>query len=155
MMNKRTFAPNGECRARGSPYAAQGGNCTTKDLGEPLPRIRGEKLMPLCLTNYLLLYKNVYIMSPIEHYFQNLNKGGKYMNLGSNFNHRVTLRLNDEQYSFLISVSEMLGVSPSDYLRMSVNTGMVAMKNTTYSETMQKGMVGTHENVKTDSNDIV
>ena len=50
-------------------------------------------------------------------------------NLGDKFQHRVTLRLTDEQYEFLINVSSVLGVSPSDYIRMSVNAGMVAMKN--------------------------
>lgn len=72
-------------------------------------------------------------------------------NLGDKYTHRVTLRLNDEQYKFLIDVSEILGVSPSDYLRMSVNTGMVASKKN-WDEV--KG-VGTNENVKTDSNNII
>lgn len=80
------------------------------------------------------------------------------VNLGANYTHRVTLRLNDEQYNFLIRVSDMLGVSPSDYLRMTVNTGMVSMKSQLSDLTglnTEKGMVGTNENVKTNSNDIV
>ena len=80
------------------------------------------------------------------------------VNLGSNYNHRITLRLNDEQYEFIIKVSGILGISPSDYLRMSINSGMVATKNNLdmiANGNLLKGMVGTNENVKTDSNDIV
>lgn len=80
------------------------------------------------------------------------------VNLGDKYTHRVTLRLNEEQYEFLIKVSSILGVSPSDYLRMSVNSGMVATKGNLdelAKGNMLKGMVGTNENVKTSVNDIV
>lgn len=72
------------------------------------------------------------------------------VNLGSNFVHRVTVRLNDDQYNFLLKVSEILGVSPSEYLRMSINSGMVVTKSDVFSESLLKGMVGTNEDVKTD-----
>lgn len=78
----------------------------------------------------------------------------KTVNLGNKYTHRVTLRLNDEQYEFLIMISSILGVSPSDYLRMTVNSGMVATKNgldeLSSNGNILKGMVGTNENVKTD-----
>lgn len=74
----------------------------------------------------------------------------KTVNYGEPLNHRMTLRLNDEQYNFILECSELLGVSPSDYLRMSVNAGMVSLR-----QMNEKGKVGTNENVKTDSNDIV
>lgn len=80
------------------------------------------------------------------------------VNLGSNYNHRITLRLNEEQYEFIIKVASILGVSPSDYLRMSINSGMIATKkdiDTIADGNVLKGMVGTDENVKTDINDIV
>ena len=80
------------------------------------------------------------------------------VNLGDKYTHRVTLRLNEEQYDFLIKVSGILGISPSDYLRMTVNTGMVATKNginDLSNGNMLKGMVGTDENVKTNSDDIL
>lgn len=87
------------------------------------------------------------------------------VNLGANYTHRITLRLNDEQYNFLLKVATLLGVSPSDYVRMSINTGMIGMGNSldqftsgTYvADQLEKGIeVGTtNENVKTDSNDIV
>ena len=82
----------------------------------------------------------------------------KTVNLGDKYTHRVTLRLNEDQYEFLIKVSSILGVSPSDYLRMTVNSGMVATKNgldELSDGNMLKGMVGTNENVKTNSDDIV
>lgn len=76
------------------------------------------------------------------------------MNLGAKFDHRVTLRLNDEQYKFLLKVSDILGVSPSDYMRMTINSGMVATRGNIddfANGKLMKGLVGTNENVKTDS----
>lgn len=66
--------------------------------------------------------------------------------LGDELNHRITLRLNQKQYEFLIAVSKTLGVSPSDYIRMCLNAGMMSVDKSLLSE------VGTHENVKTDFN---
>lgn len=37
---------------------------------------------------------------------------------------RVTLRLNDDQFSFVRQNAELLGVSPSDFLRMVINLTM-------------------------------
>lgn len=37
---------------------------------------------------------------------------------------RITLRLNDDQFSFVKSQADQLGVSPSDFLRMVVNASM-------------------------------
>lgn len=80
------------------------------------------------------------------------------VNLGDKYVHRVTLRLNENQYDFLIKVSSILGVTPSDYIRMTINSGMVATRNgidDLSNGNLLKGMVGTNENVKTDCNDIV
>lgn len=41
---------------------------------------------------------------------------------------RITLRLNDEQFSFVKTTAEVLGVSPSEFLRMVVNASMVGMR---------------------------
>ncbi len=43
-------------------------------------------------------------------------------------NQRITLRLNSSQFEFVQEQSEMLGVSPSDFLRMLVNTSMSISK---------------------------
>lgn len=80
-------------------------------------------------------------------------------NLGSNYSHRITLRLNDDQYNFIIKIAEILGISPSDYMRMSINSAMVATKTDldtiVQGNMLTKGAVGTNENVKADSHDIV
>lgn len=77
-------------------------------------------------------------------------KMSKTVNMGDKYEKRITLRLNEKQYKFLIDVSEVLGVSPSDYLRMVVNSGMV-----NYGDKFQKAEVGTHENVKTNIDNII
>lgn len=41
---------------------------------------------------------------------------------------RITLRLNDEQFDFVRMNSDMLGVSPSDFLRMVINASLSAYK---------------------------
>ena len=43
-------------------------------------------------------------------------------------NQRITLRLNPDQFAFVQTQAEMLGVSPSDFLRMIVNTTMAVTK---------------------------
>ena len=82
----------------------------------------------------------------------------KKSNLGDSYSHRVTLRLSDSQFNFLIQISDILGVTPSEYLRMVVNTGMVSTKSDIKNladGNMLKGMVGTNENVKTNIDNIV
>lgn len=77
--------------------------------------------------------------------------------MGTAYSNRITLRLNDEQYNFIIDCSELLGVTPSDYIRMSINSGMVALKNKNVTLSVSdmikpREEVGTHENVKADIN---
>lgn len=43
-------------------------------------------------------------------------------------NHRITLRLNEQQFDFVTATAEMLGVSPSDFLRMVINTALTTNK---------------------------
>lgn len=67
----------------------------------------------------------------------------KTVNYGNNYNHRLSLRLSDVQMDFILEVSKELGVSPSEYIRMLLNT--VASKK-----------VGTHsENVKANKHNIL
>lgn len=40
-------------------------------------------------------------------------------------NNRITLRLNDRQFNYVKKNAEMLDVSPSDFLRIVINTSMV------------------------------
>lgn len=64
---------------------------------------------------------------------------------------RITLRLNDEQFEFVKQNADFLGVSPSEFLRMVVNSTMAMSK--TVSSKIEEGLG--RENDKTDSNDIV
>lgn len=76
----------------------------------------------------------------------------KTVNYGAPYTHRLTLRLTDEQYTFLLKIGEFLGTSPSDYLRMCVNTAMIT--KSAELEKLMKGEVGMpNENVETDIND--
>ena len=43
-------------------------------------------------------------------------------------NQRITLRLNSDQFAFVQTQAEILGVSPSDFLRMMVNASMAVTK---------------------------
>lgn len=61
---------------------------------------------------------------------------------------RITLRLNEEQFTFVKTVADALGVSPSEYLRMMVNLSMTGAKNTEKEGSRR-------ENEQTNSNDIV
>ena len=64
---------------------------------------------------------------------------------------RITLRLNDEQFAFVKQNADILGVSPSDFLRMVVNAAMATAKMTAIKI---EGGLG-RANDKTDSNDLV
>lgn len=65
---------------------------------------------------------------------------------------RITLRLNDEQFLFVKANADLLGVSPSEFLRMVVNATMATTKKV--SERIQGGVQG-RENDKADSYDSV
>lgn len=40
--------------------------------------------------------------------------------------HRITLRLNESQFDFVRGSADILGVSPSDFLRMVINIAMAS-----------------------------
>lgn len=42
--------------------------------------------------------------------------------------HRITLRLNDPQFEYVKKTADVLGVSPSEFLRMVVNAAMFGQK---------------------------
>lgn len=44
-------------------------------------------------------------------------------------NHRITLRLNEDQFAFVASSAERLDVSPSDFLRMVINNSMFIQRD--------------------------
>ena len=86
----------------------------------------------------------------------------KIANYGDPFIKRVTLRLTEKQMTWLGNVSHIMGISPSDYLRMVINTAMIS--TTKSVETMLSGNVGmpveeriggNDELVKTDGNNLI
>lgn len=76
---------------------------------------------------------------------------------------RITLRLNDEQFRFVKSSADLLGVSPSDFLRMVVNLAMASNDLTSKKvDDLDEKEIATlierglrRENEKTDSDNIV
>ena len=73
---------------------------------------------------------------------------------------RITLRLNEQQFEFVKSSADLLGVSPSDFLRMVVNMSMASskmaddhiaeIKSEEVAEALKEGL--RRENEKTDIN---
>lgn len=59
---------------------------------------------------------------------------------------RITLRLSDNQFAFVKQSADMLGVSPSEFLRMVINSTM-AMSLVSREDGVRR------ENEKTDIND--
>lgn len=67
---------------------------------------------------------------------------------------RITLRLNDEQFGFVKENADLLGVSPSEFLRMVVNATMATTKTTIQKiQKIEEGLG--RANDKTGSDDIV
>ena len=69
--------------------------------------------------------------------------------------HRITLRLNENQFEFVKSQADMLGVSPSEFLRMVINSAMVTASNVhPYVSTSLSSLGGAigRENDKADIN---
>lgn len=66
---------------------------------------------------------------------------------------RITLRLNEEQFSFVKEQADTLGVSPSEFLRMVVNASLATSKKV--SEKLNERLGEGRENDKTDIHDSV
>lgn len=67
-------------------------------------------------------------------------------------NHRLTLRLNDDQFAFLLQNAESLDVAPSEFLRMVINTSMYASRqmvgNEKLHEAVEDIVIKTHEEIE-------
>jgi uncharacterized protein (DUF1778 family) len=66
---------------------------------------------------------------------------------------RITLRLNEEQFSFVKEQADTLGVSPSEFLRMVVNASLATSKKVT--EKLNERLGEGRENDKADIDDSV
>jgi uncharacterized protein (DUF1778 family) len=79
-------------------------------------------------------------------------------------NQRITLRLTEKQFNFVKANADLLDVSPSDFLRMVINSTMVVTEQTTITakehengqlEISLKGTVAGRENDETNQHNIV
>lgn len=70
---------------------------------------------------------------------------------------RVTLRLSEEQFEYVKGNADLLGVSPSDFLRMVINATMAMSKAAVdaASAKIQESDGDGRENDKTDGNNLV
>lgn len=68
-------------------------------------------------------------------------------------NHRITLRLNDEQFDFVKSNADLLGVSPSEFFRMVVNSSLATNKQLVKKINERLGLG--RENDEANKHDIV
>lgn len=66
---------------------------------------------------------------------------------------RITLRLNDEQFEFVKAQADLLGVSPSEFLRMVVNASLATSKGLVKRIKIEEGTG--RENDEADINDSV
>ena len=42
---------------------------------------------------------------------------------------RITVRVNDDQFNYVNEMATMLGISPSEYIRQTINAGMYGMQH--------------------------
>lgn len=61
-------------------------------------------------------------------------------------NTRITLRVNAEQYAFIREMAETSGISPSDYLRQSINSQMYAIAK--FKDILEKNLNERGERVR-------
>lgn len=50
-------------------------------------------------------------------------------NLNSYHTHSVTLRLNDDQFNYLLMIADFMDCKPSDYIQMLININMRSSKS--------------------------
>ena len=72
-----------------------------------------------------------------------------------NKSQRITLRLTEDQFNFTKMNADILGVSPSDFLRMVINSAMATSKamEGRINEKFRKDGMG-RENDKADQHDL-
>jgi hypothetical protein len=66
---------------------------------------------------------------------------------------RITLRLNDEQFNFVKENADLLGVSPSEFLRMVVNSSMAMSRK--LDDKIKERMAAGRENDKANIDNII
>lgn len=63
---------------------------------------------------------------------------------------RITLRLNQDQFDFVKMNAEQLGVSPSEFLRMVVNSSMFAYRKMNESDKLKEAVEDISKNAKSE-----
>ena len=53
---------------------------------------------------------------------------------------RITLRLNEKQFQFVKMSADVIGVSPSEFLRMVVNAAMFSQRKMNENENISKAL---------------
>lgn len=81
-------------------------------------------------------------------------------NYGPKYTKRLTLRLTDEQFDAIVKLADILGVLPSEFLRMTVNMYMRSYNSPAFQSQFgpfiaEKEEQNVNEHVKADINDIV
>lgn len=65
---------------------------------------------------------------------------------------RITLRLTEKQFAFVKANADIMGVSPSEFLRIVINTAMSAQHKVELTAKLRKDGIG-RENDETSFND--
>lgn len=70
--------------------------------------------------------------------------------------HRLNLRLNDDQFNFITKQAELFGQSPSAFMRTLITSCMIAEKRLEQEadKLLERG-VSVNENIKADKHDII
>lgn len=56
------------------------------------------------------------------------------MKLGDNFNKRMTIRLSDAQYVFIMEMCDLCGMTPSEYIRMVLDSSIAKVRGFVYED---------------------
>lgn len=57
------------------------------------------------------------------------------MKLGDNFPHKISIRLSDRQFVFIQELCEQANLSPSELIRMMLDTNMAKIRGAVYENT--------------------
>lgn len=83
-------------------------------------------------------------------------------NYGPKYTKRLTLRLTDEQFEAIVKLADILGVLPSEFLRMTVNMYMHSYNSPqfqaqfgAFTDSNRKEELNVNEHVETNQHDIV
>lgn len=92
---------------------------------------------------------------------KNTTKGRFYQMYTKDKSHRVTLRLNDEQFDFVTASADLVGISPSEFLRqvvtmaMHLQSGIDKAVAPVAEKVLEERQVNGRENDKTNQHNFV